>query len=460
MSRLPIRREADARVRGRHGRGTGGHRAVPVPALRRRARRHDRREPADAARRHARARPAGGPGCDRAAPRPAGRARERLAQVLDERGRVLDEAAGAETAPAISGAQLERARAGRCAWSAPTCPAWRSPCGCSRPRYRPASGGWSSWSARLWTTATSSSPSCGRSCCSAARSPSCWPREPGTCWPPPPCARWRRCGGGRPTSPRASPASACRSRRPTTRSAGSGTRSTRCSTASRPRSRASARSWPTRATSCARRWRSSRRSSSWRSAAAAASRSWRPRCARPSEETDRLAQLADDLLVIARSDQGRLPISDRAGRTSATCSRASQRRFARRAADAGVDLRVDAPRAAAPRWTASASSRRSATSWTTRCATAPARWSCVGRDGTGRHRAGGTRPRPRLPARLRRRRRSSASRGRTRARSSGGAGLGLAIVEAIATAHGGSAVGAQPGRRRGRGGHRAHGTLI
>ena len=39
LSRLPIRCKAHARLRGRHGRGAGGHGALRVPALRRRARR-------------------------------------------------------------------------------------------------------------------------------------------------------------------------------------------------------------------------------------------------------------------------------------------------------------------------------------------------------------------------------------------------------------------------------------
>ena len=58
-----------------------------------------------------------------------------------------------------------------------------------------------------------------------------------------------------------------------------------------------------------------------------------------AEETDRLARLADDLLVIARSDQGACR-SGPARWTSASCSRAFGRRFARRAEDAEIDLRV------------------------------------------------------------------------------------------------------------------------
>jgi signal transduction histidine kinase len=61
-----------------------------------------------------------------------------------------------------------------------------------------------------------------------------------------------------------------------------------------------------------------------------------------AEETDRLAQLAEDLLVIARSDHGRLPI-----RTTTLDARSLlegvRDRYARRAADSGRPLEVVAP---------------------------------------------------------------------------------------------------------------------
>lgn len=58
-----------------------------------------------------------------------------------------------------------------------------------------------------------------------------------------------------------------------------------------------------------------------------------------AEETDRLAQLAEDLLVIARSDQGRLPV--RAGDVAITDLLEGVRaRFASRALEAGRSLRV------------------------------------------------------------------------------------------------------------------------
>ncbi len=59
------------------------------------------------------------------------------------------------------------------------------------------------------------------------------------------------------------------------------------------------------------------------------------------EETDRLAQLAEDLLVIARSDQGRLPV--RATRLPAVEVLDDVRaRFTQRAGDAGRRIHVDA----------------------------------------------------------------------------------------------------------------------
>jgi signal transduction histidine kinase len=61
-----------------------------------------------------------------------------------------------------------------------------------------------------------------------------------------------------------------------------------------------------------------------------------------AEETDRLIQLAEDLLVIARSDQGKLPIR-REKLAAATLLAAVQARFASRAAAAGASIRHKAP---------------------------------------------------------------------------------------------------------------------
>jgi signal transduction histidine kinase len=59
------------------------------------------------------------------------------------------------------------------------------------------------------------------------------------------------------------------------------------------------------------------------------------------EETDRLSQLADDLLVIARSDQGRLPIRRSRVDVRELLERVA-RRFAPQAERAGVELRMEA----------------------------------------------------------------------------------------------------------------------
>ncbi len=61
-----------------------------------------------------------------------------------------------------------------------------------------------------------------------------------------------------------------------------------------------------------------------------------------SEETDRLVQLAEDLLVLARADQGRLPVNRT--RVDATeILESTRERFYRRAFDMGVALEVEAP---------------------------------------------------------------------------------------------------------------------
>lgn len=61
-----------------------------------------------------------------------------------------------------------------------------------------------------------------------------------------------------------------------------------------------------------------------------------------AEETDRLSQLAEDLLVLTRADQGQLPIR-RAPVLARDVLEGVRQRFARRAAAAGRPLMVDAP---------------------------------------------------------------------------------------------------------------------
>jgi heavy metal sensor kinase len=61
-----------------------------------------------------------------------------------------------------------------------------------------------------------------------------------------------------------------------------------------------------------------------------------------AEETERLSQLAEDLLVIARSDQGRLPIKREPTDMAVLLERVRER-FARRAEEAGRQIAVEAP---------------------------------------------------------------------------------------------------------------------
>jgi two-component system OmpR family sensor kinase len=61
-----------------------------------------------------------------------------------------------------------------------------------------------------------------------------------------------------------------------------------------------------------------------------------------AEESDRLAQLADDLLVLARTDQGRLPVRPEPLAAEDVMSTVA-RRFAGRAGEAGRELRVETP---------------------------------------------------------------------------------------------------------------------
>jgi heavy metal sensor kinase len=167
-----------------------------------------------------------------------------------------------------------------------------------------------------------------------------------------------------------------------------------------------------------------------------------------ADETDRLAQLAEDLLVIARSDQGRLPI-----RTAALDTRslleAVRDRYTRRAAE--HDTRVDV--IAAHSITLFADGLRleqavgNLVDNALRYGSGPIELSARRADrqvelSVRDHGAG-------LPQEFI----ASAFERFTRidgARSRGGAGLGLAIVQAIAEAHGGiaTAANAQDGGAR------------
>jgi two-component system OmpR family sensor kinase len=159
-----------------------------------------------------------------------------------------------------------------------------------------------------------------------------------------------------------------------------------------------------------------------------------------AEETDRLVLLADDLLVLARSDEGALglttePIDVR------ELLETVRRRFAARAADAGRDLQVDAPaglEVAGDRLRLEQALgnlvdnalRHGA--GTVRLDGAPGNDSVELRVSDG----GAGFPDEFLPRAFERFTRADASRVR------GSTGLGLALVEAIARAHGGRAVAA------------------
>ena len=156
-----------------------------------------------------------------------------------------------------------------------------------------------------------------------------------------------------------------------------------------------------------------------------------------AEEVDRLARLAEDLLVIARSDQGRLPIALEATELNPLLERVRDR-FAPQAAEAGREISVSAPSGS-------------------QAEIDPMRIEqALGNlvDNSLRHGAGDVRLAadqnggstvlevsdggPGFPDAFRDRafeRFSRADEGRT----GGGAGLGLAIVRAVAQAHGGDA---------------------
>jgi two-component system OmpR family sensor kinase len=155
------------------------------------------------------------------------------------------------------------------------------------------------------------------------------------------------------------------------------------------------------------------------------------------EEADRLTQLAEDLLILARADEGRLPVRRESSNVSELIERAI-RPFAQEADEAGREISVEAE----PDLRASVDplrieqALRNLTDNAIRHGAGPIRVSAqtrhgalilaVADEGTGF----GQEERPRAFERF--------TRGREE-RAGPGSGLGLAIVRAIAEAHGGSA---------------------
>ena len=175
-----------------------------------------------------------------------------------------------------------------------------------------------------------------------------------------------------------------------------------CSPGCGARSSASGASSPTPATSCARRSPCSRPSSRPPCAPA----TWARRRVRPSsppiDECDRLAQLAEDLLVIARTAEGALPVRrETLARAAAARGRPRPLRRPRARARARTIARRGRRRdRRAP--TRCGSARRSATWSTTRSGTAPATSCCARTPNRRRRRASRSPTAGRLRARHRR----------------------------------------------------------
>jgi two-component system OmpR family sensor kinase len=159
-----------------------------------------------------------------------------------------------------------------------------------------------------------------------------------------------------------------------------------------------------------------------------------------AEETDRLAALAEDLLVLARSDEGELRLNEKAVPARPLLETVA-RRFAPRAEEAGVALDVDAPEALAARGDVARLEQAlgNLVDNALRYGAGTIRLAASGQDGSvllSVSDEGQGFAEDFLPRAFERFSRPDG------ARASDAAGLGLAIVEAIARAHGGSVTAA------------------
>jgi two-component system, OmpR family, sensor kinase len=152
-----------------------------------------------------------------------------------------------------------------------------------------------------------------------------------------------------------------------------------------------------------------------------------------AEESDRLAQLADDLLVLARADQGRLPVRPEPIATAELLEGAA-RRFARRAQEAHRELRVEpADIAVSGDRLRAEQALGNLVDNALRYGSGPVVLSAVRSNGNvALHVCDGG---PGFDAALLENAFERFTRG-DRGQGRGGAGLGLAIVEAVAEAHG------------------------